>query len=705
MAADNQALLLESLRERYRYHCEMWREAREERRIDMRYISGDPWDEEDRKARIEAGRPCINHDELGQYVNACVNNLRQNKRGIKIEPAGNGATDKTAETRQGLVRAIEYRSKAQSVYLTAYQAMVEGSYGFARVSRRYKSDESFDQEIVLKTIANPDSVSVDPDCKEADWSDMRDAFVLDPMSHDEFKRRWPNAEIKDFSAEHMRVAKDWIQDKQVLVAEWWRVEIEPGFLYLLADGSSVRELKPGQNAIKRRPVERKKLVQRFTNGIEILEETEQPGELIPIIPFIGMQRFIDDGSGAKRKLYSLVRLARDPQMSHAYLCSQEMEEAGLTPKTPYTGYTGQFETDKEAWETVTKIPHAYLQADPIVDQATGQVLPLPQRQQFTPNFQAYEMAKDSCRRAIQAAMGINPLPTAAQRGNQKSGVALERIEQQQEIGSFHFVDGYDRALEYAGRVIDGWIPATYDTEREEALRKPDDSHQMVKLNTEEPYLDDKTQALEHHVIDDSNHDVTISTGPSAQSQRDAADTFLEQLIGNLHQLPLAPPQMAKLLAMAIRMKQLGPQGDEMADIVSPPDQGQQLPPQAQQAMQQAKQESQALYAHVQQLQAEVQKLQLEQKAKVIDNQFKLGIERMKIEAGIAEAEIATKAQSASERNQFVADSWSQLHGQAHEAALQADDQAHQQGLADQQAQLQAQQQAQPQADQQGQQQQ
>jgi hypothetical protein len=42
-------------------------------------------------------------------------------------------------------------------------------------------------------------------------------------------------------------------------------------------------------------------------------------------------------------------------------------------------------------------------------------LPLPRRQAFTPNFQEYEIAKDSCRLAIQAAMGISPLPTAAQR--------------------------------------------------------------------------------------------------------------------------------------------------------------------------------------------------------------------------------------------------------------------------------------------------
>ena len=93
--------------------------------------------------------------------------------------------------------------------------------------------------------------------------------------------------------------------------------------------------------------------------------------------------------------------------------------------------------------------------------------------------QAYELAKDSCRRAIQAAVGISPLPTAAQRDNEKSGVALQRIQMEADMGSYHFIDGYDRALRLAGRVMDQWIPIVYDNERTKALRQPDDSHRMV----------------------------------------------------------------------------------------------------------------------------------------------------------------------------------------------------------------------------------
>ncbi|HEX3851788.1 MAG TPA: hypothetical protein VHW01_12525, partial [Polyangiaceae bacterium] len=47
--------ILQELRERHRYALDRWKETQEQRAIDMRYISGDPWDAKDRKAREDAG--------------------------------------------------------------------------------------------------------------------------------------------------------------------------------------------------------------------------------------------------------------------------------------------------------------------------------------------------------------------------------------------------------------------------------------------------------------------------------------------------------------------------------------------------------------------------------------------------------------------------------------------------------------------------
>ncbi|MES2136120.1 MAG: hypothetical protein V4502_03545 [Pseudomonadota bacterium] len=674
-SADDEALLKE-IRDRYDYAYEKWRKIRDERQIDLRYVCGDPWDATDRKARKDAGRPCVSQDELSQYVNHAVNNARQSKRGIKVDPLTN-ATEKDSELRQDIIRTAEYRSRAQACYLTAYQSMLEGSYGFFGISRRYVENENLtaenfnQQELWFRPFANADAVLPDPDSKQPDWSDQGYCFVLDPITREEFKRQHPNARITDFSTEHMTQAKNWIMDRMVLRAEYWKVISTQKKQYLYK-GQVVEALPKGAKADGERTVTSKRVVQYITNGVEILSTNPQPGTMVPIIPVTGLERYVDEGSGPERKLFSLIRLARDPQMTLAYLASQETEEAGLTPKVPYMGYVGQFETDAEAWENLTKQPVARIQVDPIVDGASGTVLPLPTRVEFSPNFQAYEVAKDGARRAIQAAMGISPLPTAAQRNNEKSGVALEKIEQAQDIGSYHFVDSLDRALMYGGRVANEYIGEIHTEEQEMTLRRPDDTNRHVRLNTKEPYIDEKTGESEHYPIDDGSHTVTVSTGPSSESLRQEVRDFVDTLLGSLKNLPIAPPQAAKVLSIAIKMKGLGPQGDQLADIISPPEQpGQQIPPEAQQAIAQAHQVIQAT-------QAELQKLQMEKAGRVVDNQFKLQIEQMKIEADTAKAEIMTKAQSIEERLKFVEDLWAQLHGQAHEAGMQAQDQAHQQ---------------------------
>src|SRR5262252_7744279 len=385
--------LLTEIRERYKSYSMYWSDIRKERDQDLQYINGDPWDPQDRAARKEAGRPCINHDELGQYVNQAVNQVRQNKRGIKVDPRGAQSNDQTAQLRQDLIRTIEYDSNAPSIYAKCYQDMIEGSYSFFRISRQYASEDPdlrspvlFDQEITVKPIANPNSVLFDPFCKEPDWSDGSGCFVIEPLSRNEFKRRFPDAEIKDFSHELAQVASDWITPEQVMVAEYWRVKTTSQWRYLLENGMVVDSPKYG-NVIDKRKVQERSLVQYVTNGLEILERNDQPGTILPIIPMIGLERFLEIKAASRRMLYSLVRLARDPQMSLAYLNSLEMEEAGLTPKTPYIGYKGQFDSNRTMWETVTKQPWPFLESDIPDNWPAGQVPPLPQRQPFAPNFQ------------------------------------------------------------------------------------------------------------------------------------------------------------------------------------------------------------------------------------------------------------------------------------------------------------------------------
>jgi hypothetical protein len=667
--------LLKRIRQRYRYGVDKWDRNRKEGQKNMKYVSGDPWDDEDKKTR--EGRPTVCPDELNQYVNQVVNTARQNPRGIKVDPAGDQATDKLAEYRENRIRAIEYACNASQVYVNGLQAAVERNIGYWKVTRAYVSDESDEQEIVLLPVMNPDSVLIDPDFKELDGSDIKWAFELDRIPLADFETEYPDAQKVSFSAEDFGpdYSSDWYDGKTILTASYWEVK--------------QTAKKVGK---KQRTAYQRTITQYVTNGVEILKKgAVQPGPYIPIIPVFGKELWVDYGGGAERVLLSLVTLARDPQKALAYVMSNMLENCGQIPKASWVGYVGQFETDKLAWGTSNQDYHPFLQADPTIDAATGQLLPLPQRTNLAPDFGAYSIGADICRRAIQAAMGIAPLPTAAQRSNQKSGVAIQKVQSEQAIGSYHLVDAYERAIKLTGRIVNNWLAEVDLGETQKPIRLADGKHQLAKINTDQPVTTESGDTYHFPIADDKGrYQVTISTGPSSDSQRDDARDFISQsLVPNLKTLPIGPQQAAEMLAISIRMMQLGPLGDQMADLISPQN-GQQDQKMAQMQQQQGQMQEQ-----MQKMQELLQKMQLEKAGKVIEMQGKMQLAQQDAQVRLTEAnldretklavaEVGTKAQIASERQGMVGELEQQFHDQAHDVALQKDQQAHEQQLAAQQ---------------------
>lgn len=681
-------VLLKEIRDNYDYAFSAWREIREEGRKDMKYIAGDPWDPKERSAREEANRPIITADELSQYINQVINDVRQQRRGAKVNPRGNGANDKTAQLREDMMRGIEYESSAQSAYVSGFEGGLQRSYGFWKVITQFSDDEAaegemqrlWNQDIRIKRIPNPDTVLIDPDFKEADTSDKKFAFITDIIRKSDYKEKYPNATIKDFTEKMEVDYPKWVQADTVQIAEYWKVEITHRKLLLVeteegAEPISIYEDEVPKGAkpkvLKSRKVPTRSVCQYITNGLEILETNKWPGKWIPIVAVLGKEMYIDNGSGAKRVLMSLIRLARDPYMLYCYYRTCQAELVGMTPKIPYMGYEGQFNTTTD-WANINKVPTAYAEAKMFVD-GSGNPLPLPRREEFNPPIQELEMGAEAARRAIQAAMGMTPLPTAAQRQNEKSGEALKKISQEQAQGTFHFIDNLDRALQFNGRIIDDLIPKVIDTAREVGLRKANESHEVVRVNDPE-YINPKTKQTEHLRTDEGDHGVTISTGPSSESQRMEASEFLDTIISNIEGLPLDPAIKAQFMALLIRMKNLGPLGEEMAELLNPLKDND--PAKMQGALQKLQGDLQKLNAYAQQLEAEKQKLEQEKQAKVVDNEFRLEIEKLKAATDITKAEIMSKAQEAETRMKMEHEIWLELHGSAHEAATQAVDHSH-----------------------------
>jgi hypothetical protein len=362
--------------------------------------------------------------------------------------------------------------------------------------------------------------------------------------------------------------------------------------------------------------------QYITNGIETLETTEWGGNVtlpggrvewrgswIPIFPIHGKEIFVDLGTGSRRMLLSLVRHARDPQMLYNYARTCQSELAGMTPKTPFMGYEGQFMGHEEDWQNINQVPLPYLQArERTAATPPGVVLPLPQRQPYDPPIERLEMLAEASRRAIQAAMGMYDSSVGKRDPGAKSGVALRELDRQSQEGSFHLMDNHDRTLEHCGRVLDELLPVYYNTPRDVAIRKNDDSQKAIRIN--EPTTDPDTQEPKTYAMSVGEHDVTVSTGPSYQSQREQSNEFADAIGQNQQVLGAAlggNPAAQKLVAMSIKLKNLGPLGDEMAEAFEPDDPNK-LPAEVQQAMQKKDMELQALNAHAAEIEKELAEL-------------------------------------------------------------------------------------------------
>lgn len=648
--------LLKEIREDYRHFLDYWRTNRDEMSMDMRFASGHAFTPDEEARRRALDRPCETPDELSQYVKQTNNNLRQSKRDAKITPASEDANQDDAEKRESVLRGLNHRGNFQAAFQTAFEQCTWCSQGVFGISIKYTDSSKQHSEPRPRRIANQFSALLDPYAKEADYSDQEKAFIVDRIRKSNFTRLYPNAQKRSFGPEDSKIAPDWILGEELIIAEAWRKASE-------LDTKFDSSIKEGE------------IIQYMTNGIEILDTVHWPGSWIPVIPILGEELYVEEEGNSKRMYLSQIRRARVAQKMLAFIASGEIEEFGQAPRTKYIGYDGQFTSPD--WETINVDPKAYISVPILADPTDPtKVLPLPTLVQFNPHAQEYETAGEVWRRRVQAGIGVMPLPTQALRQNEKSGIALEKIQNQEAVGSYHFTDNADRALVNYARQMNELITKVMVNPRQVGVKLKDDSHSLMHIVSGDHPEPDGAKPEEILHVDQGEYDVTILTGPSYQSEREEQSSFVDTLLQNLQTLPIPPPIATKILALAIRMKNLGHLGDQIAKMLDP----EQGDPQAQ--LQGAQAQAAQMQQAMGEMGAELQKLKLEKQGKVVDNEYNLKLEQLKqnfevwkvqvtLDNARAIAEIQTKAQIAIERTRQIQEVETELHSAAHEAAMSA----------------------------------
>lgn len=690
--------ILDEIRDAYEYDTNNWQKIHDEGKIDMRYVAGDPWTTEDKKLRKK--RPTVAPEEMSQYRNQVINSLMTNPRGMRFSPVGMGANDKGAQFYQSKAREIEYRSHAKQVYIIAADNALQRSYGWVRVDVRYASHRDVNQEIWIEALPNPDMVLPDTDALKPDSSDMKRCIVHQWISQAQFKKDYKGAKIKNFK-DWERKYPEWIQGDKIMVSEYWAIQTRKRKLLLVQPSTRPGSRQPeqpvkmfddefakistGGTVVRElRDVDYPDVKMWMTNGVELLSDAHPwVGKYIPIVSCFGKVLYMETDDGIERKILSMTRFGRDPWKSYCYASSAMLEVLAQVPKSSVVAYEGQLAGHEREWQESRSTPKAWLYAKAMTAATGENVLPLPKtldnvQAQY---LQAIESVAEHFRRSIQSAMASNFLPSEAQHRSQKSGIALENIQKSAERGTYHFVNAYEDMIRQIGVICEDLIDKIHDYKGETGIIEDDGKSVSQPINDPSNPKSISTRG---------DYVVTVSTGPSSDSDRDAAEQFTDTIMSNIQMIASisGPKPAAALVAKAIKMRLNSPQGDQMSALIEPEEYKQkdgQEPKSP--ALMQAEQK-------IQELTGILQKAAQEKQSKVVEQQGKFAIASMQEQAEseraaadrevkLAVAELGAKVDRMAllvEESQMVGtrthDAMQSGRDHAHEAAQNAKDRLH-----------------------------
>lgn len=497
-----------------------WSEIYQKAKEDLEFLSDEPdaqWDKEEYKARKGTGRPVISVDQASQFVHQVVNDIRMNTPTINCIPHTGGADVETAEIFDGLIKDIEYQSGADEAYDTAADFAVKSSLGFILIDHEFADKETFNQELRIKRVVNPEAILIDDESIEIDGSDSKFGFIFDPITVEAFKTNWPDKTPCSFWDEPG--VKSYADKDSIIIAQYFWIEEERRKLTAPEVGATAQEART-REAVKKR-VRRCKL-----SGNGVLEHGDDfPGEYVPIVPVYGKEAW----EGGVRKLHSLIRKARSPAFMFNLWKSLETEVLMKQPMAPVQAATGQTENYAEDYKNPTKA--AVLRYDPV--DVDGNLLPAPSRL-MPPSFPAgFSQASRGSLEDMKGSMGMYNA-SLGQRSNETSGVAIARRQTEGDVATYHFGDNLVKSITHVGRILVSAIPVIYDNARILRTIDKEENPKMVGVNGAKAPKQERSFDLSQ-----GSYTVRVITGPAFTTQRQEAAAVLSDLMAK-------QPDLAKI---------------------------------------------------------------------------------------------------------------------------------------------------------------
>jgi hypothetical protein len=535
---------IKEVKENYKESVSGWQHIYDAASDDLKFVydvDEGQWPDAIRKQREKDGRPVITVNKLQKFVRQLRGDQLMNRPRIKVIPVDDFADVNMAELYNGLIRQIEYLSMAETAYDTAYMHAISCSVGYFRLITKYNDDTNFNQDIFIKRVLNPLSIHFDPYAVEFTLEDARYCFVEELIDKKDFKKLYPKSAVQDFdSSSTTTLFGDWMSQDKVRIAEYFYKEpvknkivmLDTGEIVPLGKGVTIQSIKDlGGNIVRERTVDSHIVKWCKLTGVEILEESEWPGNDIPIIPVFG-DEIVSEG---KKYYLSLARGAKGPQQMYNYWCTAATETVALTPKMPFIVDHRQIKGFEREWEESNLTNRMYIRYNAVA----GLNKPSREPQGQVPSAIMNMMQTTAF--DIEDHLGRYEASNG-QASNERSGKAIIARVAQSDKGTYTFVDNLTRAIVAAGRQMIDLIPKIYDTPRALRIRGESGQEELVRVN--QPVLGENGEVGVQNDLSVGKYDLIATTGASFGSKR---QEMVDTLVQSLQYAPMLANVIAPLI--------------------------------------------------------------------------------------------------------------------------------------------------------------
>jgi len=625
------------------------------------FIMGDQWREDESKLFERYNKIPLMMNKLGVLMNHLLGDQIQNTPNLQIVPDEDVPVD-AAHARSALIRNISLNSDAKTVYQTAYGQAIVGGYGAYRIGTDYVSDDgpdAFNQEIKFYDFEDPNRCYWDISAKHKCKVDGMYAGFKTRLSRRAFRDKYGKdiesqigttaitedstmafadddsiTQVDDYEREGKSITIRKLSDDSVVNDEEFKA-LEKIVIdkkkYILKNGMPV-------TVVETRKVVKYTIKHRQIAGDFILEETDFPSQLLPVL-------FVDQRSYYSKQGQQITRsFFKDVKDAQRYLNYLATQAAYIMKISRYD----QFIMPRKCAAS----PDAQQQwRDPSVvngalyyDETPSGAKP----EQLKPPELSASLVQQYERTLVDIQSGTGLYNTQlGEMGNEVSGTAIDKRNQRGSKNTQIPRNALEIAVATGGEIVNEMIPSVYDTQRMLVLPTPNSQEEKVQINKPS---DEYGLNVENDMTK-GRFKIRLKPGPSYEGQKqEALDSMKDvlqadrggQVFPLIADLYVENLPLDNNLELRNRLRTMVPQ-----EIIEAGKTGKPLPPKP-------PQEDPMIALKKQELQMKAQKDQQEAQQKMQDLQVK-------------QAELQRKAL---ETHQDMSLAWEKLEAEKEEAAAE-----------------------------------